>query len=179
MNYVLWIVNYKQTLLFIVFTYSIYEIRFFNVIPLIFIASFILLLGVLISVCRLQPWLYFGRQWRSSDVSISSKSFGEIHKNMPYRFFVCWVFSSFCWLICGLRVQERSITLSKNKRFKRSDLLALITCFVPSEQVDLYPANGSRRTQRTSPLVPSCWVGCYLFAGYDATHSLGIKVLLC
>ena len=37
----------------------------------------------------------------------------------------------------------------------------------------LYPANNSNRTQRISPLVPSCWVGVYPTAGYDATQPLG------
>ena len=51
---------------------------------------------------------------------------------------------------------------------KMVDLWILIDYF-------LYPTNNPNRTQRISPLVPSCWVGVYPTVGYDATQQLGIR----
>ena len=42
-----------------------------------------------------------------------------------------------------------------------------------------YYSRNINRTQRISPLIPSCWVGVYPTAGYDATQQLGIRRLNC
>ena len=73
-------------------------------------------------------------------------------------------------LLCG---QKRTSVLSRVV-----GLRILIDYF-------LYPANNSNRTQRTTPIVPSEWVGVYPTgrvrrypaAGYKATQPLGIKYM--